>query len=214
MKAVDSVALTGDHWTSLSNSNYLGVTAHTIQVVNNEWHLASFVLTVQKATDRHYAVHCADEFFSVAESWEIEHKVTTIGTDCARNMMAAARRLPFQHMPCVAHILQRAITVCLESCGFNDVLTKCRKIVGHFRHSPANTEELHQEQRALDQEKEPLVQDVSTRWNSTLFMIRRLLKNKDAVNATLAKQKHKLVLLSAAEWIKLEKLAAILEPCR
>lgn len=104
--------------------------------------------------------------------------------------------------------------MCLDSCGFNDVLAKCRKIVGHFRHSPANTMELYKEQRALDQENEHLIQDVSTRWNSTLFMIRRLLKNKEAVKATLDKQRHKLVLLSAAEWTKLEKLAAILEPCR
>ncbi|XP_013876789.1 uncharacterized protein LOC106526677 [Austrofundulus limnaeus] len=74
--------------------------------------------------------------------------------------------------------------------------------------------ELYQEQRALDQENEPLILDVSTRWNSTLFMIRRLLKNKEAVKAALDKQKHKLVLLSAAEWTKLEKLTAILEPCR
>ncbi|KAL7876928.1 hypothetical protein SRHO_G00035710 [Serrasalmus rhombeus] len=118
-------------------------------------------------------------------------------------MMAAARQLPFQHMPCVAHILQRSVTVCLDSCGFNDVLAKCRKIVGHFRHKGH-----------LDQENEPLIQDVSTRWNSTLFMIRRLLKNKEAVKATLDKQRHKLVLLSAAEWTELEKLAAILEPCR
>ncbi|XP_062851037.1 E3 SUMO-protein ligase ZBED1-like [Trichomycterus rosablanca] len=214
LNAVDCVALTGDHWTSVSNSNYLGVTAHTVCVVNKVWQLASFVLTVEKVNNRHYAVNCTDHFFSVAESWKIEQKVTTIGTDCARNMMAAARQLPFQHMPCVAHILQRSITVCLDSCGFNDVLAKCRKIVCHFRHSPANTMELYKEQRALDQENEPLIQDVSTRWNSTLFMIRRLLKNKEAVKATLDKQRHKLVLLSAAEWTNLEKLAAILEPCR
>uniref|UniRef100_A0AAR2JYW7 BED-type domain-containing protein n=1 Tax=Pygocentrus nattereri TaxID=42514 RepID=A0AAR2JYW7_PYGNA len=210
--AIDCVALTGDHWTSVSNSNYLGVTAQTVCVVNKVWQLASFVLTVEKVNNRHYAVNCADHFFSVVESWKIEQKVT-IGNDCARNMMAAARQLPFQHMPCVAHILQRSITVCLYSGAFNAVLAKCRKIVGHFRHSPANIMELYKEQRALDQENEPLIQDVSTRWNSTLFMIRRLLKNKEAVKATLDKQRHKLV-LSAAEWTKLEKLAAILEPCR
>ncbi|XP_030613050.1 zinc finger BED domain-containing protein 4-like [Archocentrus centrarchus] len=68
--------------------------------------------------------------------------------------------------------------------------------------------------RKLDQENETLIQDVSTRWNSTLFMICRLLKNKEAVKATLDKQRHKLVLLSAAEWTKLERLADFLEPCR
>ncbi len=129
-------------------------------------------------------------------------------------MIAAARQLPFVHMPCVAHILQRTITVCLGDSGFNDTLAKCRKIVGHFKHSPANTEELHQEQTALGQKREPLTQDVSTRWNLTLYMISRLLKNQEAVKATLCKQKHKLTMLTTTEWDKLQRLMTILEPCR
>ena len=35
------VALTGDHWTSVNNENYLGVTAHLIDV---SWELHSFTL--------------------------------------------------------------------------------------------------------------------------------------------------------------------------
>ena len=37
------VALTGDHWTSISNQNYLGVTVHLIDV---NWELHSFALGV------------------------------------------------------------------------------------------------------------------------------------------------------------------------
>src|SRR4029434_10355169 len=40
-----SVALTGDHWTSVSNGNYLVVTAHFI---DNGWKLRSFALEVKK----------------------------------------------------------------------------------------------------------------------------------------------------------------------
>ena len=201
--------MTGDPWTSVSNSNYVGVTAHIADVTDGEWHLQSFALTVQKTNTRHYAENCAEQFVSVAEAWEIQQKVTTIGTDSSRTMMAAARHLPFQHMPCVAHILQRTITVSLADSGFTDALAKCRKIVGHFKHSPANTAELHQEQTRLGQEK-----DVSTRWNSTLDMISCLLKNQEAVNAALGRQKHKLIMLTAAELVKLQKLVTVLEPCR
>lgn len=129
-------------------------------------------------------------------------------------MVAAARHLPFQHLPCVAHILQRTFTVSLADSGFSDALAKCHKIVGHFKHSPANTAELHQEQTRLGQEKEQLIQDVSTRWYSTLDMISRLLKNQEAVTAALGKQKHKLVMLTTAELVKLQKLVTVLEPCR
>ncbi|XP_033933242.1 E3 SUMO-protein ligase ZBED1-like [Pseudochaenichthys georgianus] len=129
-------------------------------------------------------------------------------------MIAAMRLLTFQHMPCVAHVLQRNITVCLADSGFTGTLARCRKLVGHFKHSPSNTEELHKEQTELEQDKEPLIQDVSTRWNSTLFMISRLLKNQEAVKATLAKQKHKLTMLTTAEWDRLQRLETLLKPCR
>uniref|UniRef100_A0A3B5A479 BED-type domain-containing protein n=1 Tax=Stegastes partitus TaxID=144197 RepID=A0A3B5A479_9TELE len=123
------VALTGDHWTSVSNHNYLGVTAH---IIDSEWKLKSFALTVSKTVTRHHADACAEQVDAVTKEWQIENKVTTIGTDSARNMVAAARQLPFEHMPCAAHMLQRTITVSLEHSGFDTALAKCRKIVGSF----------------------------------------------------------------------------------
>ncbi len=42
---VNHIALTGDHWTSVSNNNYLGVTAHFI---SDTWELKSFALTILK----------------------------------------------------------------------------------------------------------------------------------------------------------------------
>uniref|UniRef100_A0A3Q3X9E4 HAT C-terminal dimerisation domain-containing protein n=1 Tax=Mola mola TaxID=94237 RepID=A0A3Q3X9E4_MOLML len=187
LKKTECVAVTGDHWTSISNTNYVGVTAHLIDVTDREWHLKSFALT---------------QFLSVAEAWGDQQKVPTIGTDSAQTMITAATQLPFVHMPCVAHVLQKTILFALVTA------------VGLFKHSPANTEELHQEQTALGQIREPLMQDVSTSWNSTLYMISRLLKNQEAVKATLCKQKRKLTMLTTTEWDKLQRLATILEPCR
>ncbi len=115
------IALTGDYWTSVSNQNYLGVTAH---LIDDNWHLHSFTLGVLKTEERHFAEACASQFLNVANEWEITDKVTTIGTDSAPNMIAAARSLPFEHIPCVAHVIQRVIAV-----AFRDkcVLAKCRK---------------------------------------------------------------------------------------
>ena len=98
LQNANAVSLTGDHWTSVSNQNYLGVTAHHIDA---DWKLHPVALTVK---------HCAEQFSEVAEQWDIAGKGTTIGTDSARNMTAAARLLPYEHMPCVAHSLQRSIT--------------------------------------------------------------------------------------------------------
>ncbi|KAJ8375518.1 hypothetical protein SKAU_G00060980 [Synaphobranchus kaupii] len=195
------IALTGDHWTSVNNQNYLGVTGH---LIDNKWQLHSFALGVVKTEERHFADACARQFIQVSDEWKITDKVTTIGTDSARNMIAAARILPFDHLPCIAHMIQRLITVSLSNSGFDGALAKCRKIVGHFKHSPANAAELKAQQASHGQDEEPLIQDVPTRWNSTLAMITR----------TLAQQKHNLALLTAAEYDRLARLETLLEPCK
>lgn len=124
-------------------------------------------------------------------------------------MVAAARQLPFVHMPCVAHIFQRTITGCLRDSGFNDSLAKYRKIEGHFKHSPANTEELHQGKTALGQKSEPLIQDVS----DAVYDLSSPEEPRGC-EATLCKRKHKLTMLITTEWDRLQRLATILEPCR
>ncbi|XP_047243631.1 E3 SUMO-protein ligase ZBED1-like [Girardinichthys multiradiatus] len=205
------VAITGDQWTSAGNHSYLGVTGHFI---DGEWNLNSFALTVMKTETRHFADKCVEQFLKVVHDWGIENKISTIGTDNAANMLAAMRTLPYEHIACNAHLLQRTITVCLDSSGFAGVLAKCPKIVGHFKQSPASTTELNQQQVALGKKSEQLVQDVPTRWNSTLAMVSRLLCNREAIQATLDQQNHRLVMPNEAEWGKLQRLEVLLEPCR
>lgn len=150
LRQTNTVTLTGDYWTSLRNDRYLGVTA---QYFDTHWNLRSHALTVMKTDERHYADVCAEHFLQVARQWNIELKISTLTTDSARNMIAAARQLPFEHMPCIAHSLHRVITVSLQNSPFDSALAKCRKVVGHFKHSPANAAELEQQQVALLQKK-------------------------------------------------------------
>ncbi|XP_039465067.1 E3 SUMO-protein ligase ZBED1-like [Oreochromis aureus] len=182
--------------------------------IDNDWTMQSFALTVSKTEERHYAEACADHFLNVANEWEIKDKVTTLGTDSARNMVAAARLLPFEHMPCMAHILQSVITVSLNDSTFERALAKCRKIVGHFKHSPANAQELKAQQAAHGHQTEPLVQDIPTRWNSTLEMIKRIQRNKSVLTTILTQQNSKVTMLTDQELDRLQKLEELLEPCR
>ena len=59
LEQAKDVALTGDQWTSVSNDNYLGVTAH---FTNKEWNLLPFALTVSKTEEQHYDEACTDHF--------------------------------------------------------------------------------------------------------------------------------------------------------
>ncbi|KAL3983475.1 transcription elongation factor SPT4 [Sarotherodon galilaeus] len=149
----NTVALTGDYWTSLSNHSYLG----------------SHALTVMKTEEQHFADTCAEHFMQVARQWGIEHKVSTLTTDSAHNMVAVARQLPFEHMPCVAHSLHRAITVSLQNSPFNSALAKCRKVIGHFKHSPPNALELEQQQIAHFHKKESLASSNTVRNLGVIF---------------------------------------------
>lgn len=55
----------------------------------------------------------------------------------------------------------------------------CRCIVGHFKHSEVAARVLREKQEQLRVPVLKLKQDISTRWNSTLVMLKRLLKVKE-----------------------------------
>ncbi|XP_031437348.1 E3 SUMO-protein ligase ZBED1-like isoform X1 [Clupea harengus] len=159
-------------------------------------------------TEERHAV--AEHFMKVAGEWDIE-----LTTDSARNMIAAARQLPFEHMPCIAHSVHRAVTVSLTNSPFDSALAKCRRVVGHFKHSPANQAELEQQEVTHHQKTESLAQEVSTRWNSTLEMIKRVHRNAEPLRDALALHTTNAAMPTAAELeLKLKKLEAVPEPCR
>ncbi|KAF0023055.1 hypothetical protein F2P81_023685 [Scophthalmus maximus] len=165
LELVPTVALTGDYKTSVGNHSYLGATPHYI---DEQWKLHSRALTVMKTEERHHAVVCAEQFMDVAKQWNLENKVRTLSTDSAQNIVAAMRQLPFEYLPCTTHSLQRSVTVSLQNSAFDSALSKCRKVVGHFKHSPPNAAELQKQQVTHGLKTESLVQDVPTRWTSTL----------------------------------------------
>ena len=97
----------------------MGVTPHFI---DGDWKLKSFALGAMKTETRHFADKVAEQFLKVANDWGIANKMTTIDTDSTANMKAAMRALPYEHIACNAHILQRTITVCLDDNGVVSVL--------------------------------------------------------------------------------------------
>ena len=205
------VALTADYWTSISSDSFLGVTAHWI---TDKWILRSQALNVLYTDDRHYAENCARHFSTAASSYQLQDRISTITTDNARNVTAGLRLLPYTNIPCAAHSLQLSLNAGMNAADIGNVLQKCRKIVGHFKHSSANLLELTREQVEQQQPVLSVVQDVPTRWNSTLAMIERLLAIKTELLATLSKQKHSLVMLQDTDWTRLQNMVSVLSHCR
>jgi len=71
--------------------------------------------------------------------------------------------------------------------------------VGHFKHSSSATEKLRelQKQMGLPELKDKV--DVSTRWNSCLIMVERLIEIKNPMSAAMSLRRAPNC-LTATEW--------------
>ena len=105
----------------------------------------------------------------------------------AANMTKALDMADVSNIGCFVHSMQLCITKPLESKERNlkflsHLLSQCRFIVGHFSHSVLAKERLTKIQECIaDHPKRKLVQDVPTRWNSTYYMVERLVEQEKAI---------------------------------
>ena len=106
------------------------------------------------------------------------------------NMIKAVSLSTFgwHRIPCAAHTLQLSVRAGLDLPGVALLTAKCRKLVGHFRHSAQATAKLKHVQKALKMKEVKLKQEVATRWSSTYDMIQRLIKLKAPVSRVKNRQ--------------------------
>lgn len=210
--SAESVAVTTDHWTSHAMDSYLGVTVHFI---TGDWELVTRVLQVAEVRESHTAVNVAHDLQAVVEKWELESKVAGCTTDNARNMVAALALLPWPRVPCIAHTLQLAVKEGLKVPAVVQVLGRCRKIVGHFKHSYVASRALEAAQDRLKLPKNHLIQEICTRWNSSYAMLSRIAEQQTAISAVLAestKAADRDMILSSVEIAQVECAMAVLKP--
>ena len=129
--------------------------------------------------ERHYSVNVAELCKQFANDWDITKKIQVLVTDDARNMVSVVNQTGFSHILCLAHCLQLSILHGFKAADTEVLFVQCRKLVGHFKHSPVNTTEL---QNCSDSLLLKLQQDVPTRWNSVFEMLQSLLRAWEALN--------------------------------
>jgi len=102
-------------------------------------------------------------------------------------MVKAMNDASFAHFGCFAHSLQLVIKDGLfVQRAINDVLAICRNIVEHFHRSSVASHNLKRIQESLSIPQHKLKLDISTRWNSTLYMFQSILEQKMALAAYCA----------------------------
>lgn len=217
LKRVPALSFTTDIWTS--DVSPMSLISLTVQWVDSDTHgLESAVLQVKKCRGSHNRATIAASITEMLNHWEIPlEKVHVILRDNASNMKAAMEDMAVPSLGCFAHTLQLVVHEGLMSQrSVSDALANSRKIVAHFKHSQlaqSRLEDLQREMQGAGTTTTPnrLVQDVQTRWNSSFYMIKSLLKEKRPLCA-YASDYTLPATLSANEWALLEKAVTVLEP--
>ncbi|XP_071052451.1 zinc finger BED domain-containing protein 4-like [Onthophagus taurus] len=211
LKQFEKLSFTTDVWSEPSaNVSLLSLTAHGI---TNNYEKISIILKCEQLEGRHTGEIIANHLNNILQDWGLSNEsVHCILRDKGSNMIKAMSTANFPDANCTIHQLQLCVRSAMETEEFiSPVVTKCKKIATHFHHSLIAQNELKQIQtERLNQTELCIVQDCSTRWNSTYYMMERILKLKDSL--ILYSGAHTIPIPTADEWLDLEKCIAILKP--
>lgn len=208
MKDSGGVSMTSDLWTSSAVQGYITVTGH--------FSCTSWILNNAVMEERHTGVNIGAVIDLLRCEFEI-HTSPALTTDNASNMTIAANEIKVAHVNCCfSHTIQLAINDGLKLPQISKVLGAARKLVSHFNYSVNATNSLLSKQECPRPLK--LVQDVATRWNSSFYMLQRLLKLQIPVygvifDDSVTKSGDRVRLdIKDSFWKVMEDIVPILEP--
>ena len=208
--SVKYVALTTDIWTSRHTEGFLTVTCH---YVTPDWQLCTAVLSTMNFSGAHTAEHIAETLGKIADDWSIRTKIVCIVTDNAANCVAAVRLLNWRHLPCFAHTLNLIVQEAIKADAVvADAQKKCKAVVSYFHHSVKASDTLREVQHQLKLPENKLINDVETRWNSTYYMMERILQQKQAITTVLCLLDRKDLLLDTQDFDALKEAIQVLNP--
>lgn len=213
LEAVPSVAITTDTWTSNSTESCITVTEHHI---DDNWEMKTTVLMTRAMPERHTGENLAAKLQTCVAEFGLGDKVDTCVHDNARNMEKAGSMCEeWGDLGCFGHTLQLCIKPVLELALVEKTTAKCRKLIGHFKHSTTMTAELRNRQSLLKAPEHALIQDVPTRWNSTQLMLERLTEQRRVItdimlDRSVTKKNDAALLLKDSEWDIVSDVSTVL----
>ena len=183
LSSVQWYSFTTDIWsTEVSNDSLLSFTVHWLTEL---FERKEAILHAHPLPGSHTGEMLCREYNAMLSKWNIDNEqVHLIVRDNASNMVKAMSDGDFEDLGCFAHTLQLIINDGIFSQrAVTDLIAICRQIVGHFKRSPLAYDRLKSIQDRLQLKQHRLKQDVSTRWNSTLYMLQVILEQKMALAA-------------------------------
>ena len=212
LQVAGNISLTCDTWTTENTiQSFFGITAHW---VSEDFGRNSCVLQCMPLNDRHTGQYLGSQFEVCLQNSQIEkERCHLVVRDNAANMAKCFQDVGISSVGCFAHTIQLAVNDGILSQKYvTDIIATCRKIVGHFKHSSTATSRLHELQAQLNLSNHQLIQDVSTRWNSSFYMMQRLLEQRQALALYAAESVTAVGSLSPNQWDVLKNAVSLLGP--
>ena len=136
--------------------------------------------------------------------------LSCVMTDNAANIEnAICDVLVWLHLGCFGQTLNLAVKAGLKIGQVKDALARFSRLVSYFHKSIRASYQLGEKQQAPSH---ALIQEVETRWNSTLDMIEQVLEQQSAICATLIDQKRLDLMPQDHESKILEKITEMIKP--
>lgn len=143
-----------------------------------------------------------------------------VTTDNAKNIVNASNAAGFSpHIGCFAHTVNLASQKALGVNQISRLLGKVRRVVTFFHKSTTAAAALKAKQEMLQLPPHKLVQDVTTRWNSSYDMLTHYSEQQAAVYSALTEKDVKksakdLITLSDQDVTVLEDVVQVLKPLK
>lgn len=224
LNSVQYVSLTSDCWSSKAVQSYLTVTCNF--VYNGE--LKNVVLDTLQVDHSHTVENLSRSVEAILNNFNIPNdKVVCLTTDNATNALGVAKTLGFSQIGCYAHKLNLVVADCLFPTPKSkekfpsifrpleplyNAIENIKKIVTHFHCSTIATSTLKRELENNGDSSIVLVQDIKTRWNSTLDMLERFSKIAATVTVVMFKLKMEIPTVSFKELQIIDEVIACLRP--
>ena len=175
------VSLTTDIWSSdNSHHSFMSLVAHFI--IDSTMEKKDLMLSCWKFDESHTAENISSNILSHIQSWDIEETLVCVVRDNAANMITGMRVANIPSLSCLAHSLQ--LIGIFQQPSVQQLLISAGSIIGYYHRSNTAFHTSQQIQEQLGLPKHLLIQDVSTRWNSSFYMLQRLIEQKRAITVT------------------------------
>ena len=104
--------------------------------------------------------------------------MAAITRDNGQNITAAARELGWRNLPCFSHTLQVGVEKVVKLARVMKAIARCKRIATHFHHLSKSSYILKEKPKSLGFKEHTILEDVSTLWNSSYYMISHILEQQ------------------------------------